>query len=172
MIEEVTPVESADAAVAVSAGPKPSRRWLGYVVVAGASLVLGAVVATSVLLFSGWRYAPVNEYRITVTMKRDATAQQKDAARAVLAKLPSEKGVTTENRDEAFARMVKDFEDVGYPMPDGLSAEDMPEALKVSTKDRDFDCTAVSALHDNAGVDRFIVGMVDGATGRGAALGC
>ncbi|MBB2941118.1 cell division protein FtsX [Actinoplanes lutulentus] len=151
--------------------PKHQGRLL-YFVVAAASALVGGAVALAVLFLAGYRPVPVHRYEIIVTLDRKATAEQDAGVRAFLEKLPSAGSVTVTDRDELFERVRQGMQAEGIDMPDGMTAADLAVTLKISTVDPDFDCSAVSALHDTAGVDEFGVTRTRGGSGQVATLLC
>ncbi|MEV0897059.1 hypothetical protein [Actinoplanes sp. NPDC049802] len=121
-----------------------NRRWLLLLTVAAVTLILGAVSATGVMYFSGWRHMPEREFTVAVYMVPDASAEQRAAVREALGGLPAVDGV----RLEAY------------------------ESLHLTTVGRDFDCAPIPAIRESAGVDRVRVTMRPRGRRVGAVLGC
>jgi hypothetical protein len=152
--------------------PRPWLRWLVLFSLSGGSVAIGAALAVSVLLLAGWRHVPVNRYTVSVILETQATVAQREEVRAVLAKLPTVGGVTLQTREQAYADLTKTLTGINKPVPGEFTAETMPETLRASTVGRDFDCSAVTALHVYPGVSHLLVGMEQGGTGQRSTLGC
>ena len=150
----------------------PRRGWPVHLGVAAASVLVGGAVAFGVLLLAGWRPVPVHRYEINLMLAVEATTAQRDAARAVLERIPGNQGVTVVTREQALERVRKMMADEGKTMPDGVKAEALPEKLEVFATGRDFDCSTVSALHGYTGVKSVQVGRTHGGNGSLALLDC
>lgn len=143
-----------------SAAPRRLRRV--HLVVSVVSVVAGVAVTVAALLLAGWRYTPVNRYEVRVFLDQKATAEQTEAARAVLKRLSSDGEVRLRSREENFADYRKTWADSGDTMPTSVTAASLPEALVIATTGRDFDCAPFATLKDQAGVDSVRVGLYDG----------
>ena len=137
--------------------PPPRRLRRVHLAVAGLSALAGAAALVSVLLLSGWREVPVNQYEVRVFFTDEASAAQKDTVRATLDELPFDGAGRLLTREEALVLVRKTYADRGQPLPDTIKADSMSEMAVVATSGRDLSCAALTSLKDRPGVRSYSV---------------
>lgn len=149
----------------------PRRLRPVHLALSAVSVLVGASVAVAVLFLAGWRDVPVNRYEIRVFFTDTTTADQKEAARLLLDRIPSEAGARLRSKAEAFQDAKKLYTDNGDPLPESLTPEAVPESLSLTTTGRDFDCASVAPVRAASGVESVRIAEVDG-TDLVAAIDC
>ncbi|MDI6097488.1 hypothetical protein QLQ12_02600 [Actinoplanes sp. NEAU-A12] len=137
--------------------PSPRRLRRVHLAVAGVSALAGAAAVVAVLLLTGWREVPVNQYEVRVFFTDEATAAQKETVRAALDDLPFDGDGRLLTREEALVLMRKVYADRGTPLPDTIKADSVAEMAVVATSGRYLDCAPLSSLKDRPGVRAFHV---------------
>lgn len=127
----------------------PGRRrvrgiWLIALLTAAVSMLLGACVGAGALLFAGWRYQPDREFNVSVFIKEGATAAEKSAIQAELAKMPAKNGVHLETKAEAFQHFKELWKD--DPQAPDITADVLPESFKLAVVGKEFDCAPIRTV--------------------------
>ncbi|MFF0377623.1 permease-like cell division protein FtsX [Actinoplanes missouriensis] len=138
-------------------------------VVAAAALFAGAAASSTVMLVSGWRYAPVRSFEVTVELADSATEEHKAAVRSELDDVPGE--VVFESREEALTRFRKEWKDDPERVA-GVQVESMSESFRLTSEGREFDCAPIPRIRELPGVERLWVVMQPTASRPGAEIGC
>jgi cell division protein FtsX len=154
------------------AGPPPvarRRRWVPLVVVAAVATLVGALIATGVVLVLD--RDPANRYTVRVFLTQDVTAEQKaDVERALAAMSPVD-GVSFESREQAyenFKRLYKDNPDI----VNSVKPEHMPESFQITTTGKAFSCERLAPLRPLGGIDEIQVIQLPAKRRPGAIIGC
>ncbi|GAA1621424.1 permease-like cell division protein FtsX [Catellatospora bangladeshensis] len=165
---EVTAAEPGEVAAAPGTEHPPARRGRLVVFAALAGVLAGALVATGAIVFTG-RFAPAGRFDVAVYLKRDPSAEQREAVGRALAALePEELGY--ESREQAWAKfkgMLKD-------RPDLLTgdASNMPESWRAVVTAVWFDCEQLAPLWKLPGVDQVTVLQLPEGDRPGAKIAC
>lgn len=134
--------------------PPRRRRWVPLVVV-GAPVVVGAVIATVTVLAVG--AAPVkHRYDVSVFLTHDTTTPQKDAIRTALHTLHPVGGIRFVDRQQAYQKFKEMFKD----RPDLVNSTDpnsLPESFRLTTSATEFDCPSLNKIRHLPGVDDTVV---------------
>ena len=149
------PLENAaadpDAAVSVPEKMVGRGRVL-VVVVAMASVLMGAAAATGVFLVTGRPEQPMYRYAVSVYFKADATAGQKAAVEAALRAFKATGEVKFVDREQAWKTFQKTFKTEPKILKYG-NKEDLPESFNLETKGHFFDCAGYAKVRHMPGVD-------------------
>lgn len=149
--------------------PTPRRRWGLLFVVAAVAMLVGALAATTVVLFVS--RADQRQYAVNVFLTQDVTAEQKTAIESALHALEPVEAIRFESREQAWQRFKEMFKD----SPDMIaqaSADAMPESFRLTTKGREFDCARLVPIRRLPGVDEIQVIQRPTKEKPGAAVGC
>lgn len=135
--------------------PRPRRRRRLPLILIGAAVLLGAVIATVTVVALHLGQAR-HRYDVSVFLSHDATTAQKDAIRTKLDALHPVGGIRFEDRQQAYAEFKKDFKD--YPdLVDGTRPDSLPESFRLTSSGTQFDCSALNKVRHLPGVDKTVV---------------
>ncbi|BEL07396.1 hypothetical protein Q0Z83_055870 [Actinoplanes sichuanensis] len=152
--------------------PAPSRSWRLPALIAGLSMLAGSALTVAVLLLGGWRHVPVQRFDMTVVLKKEATAQQRDALGAALrAAFPGE-ALRVRTKEEIFEAFRTWMVGETGELPASETADAMQEQLIISTSGRSLDCDALKGISDDTAVDRLDITRTDTGTGRESGYSC
>jgi cell division protein FtsX len=141
------------------------------VVVAAIALLVGAGATAAVFLVSDRFDQPRHEYRVTVFLAHDITAEHKAAVRSALAGLHPVDGIAFESREQAWAKFREMFKD----RPDLVNStklEYLPESFHLTTTGAEFDCAALAPVRALPGVEDVTVVRTPTEGRPGAVIGC
>jgi cell division protein FtsX len=136
--------------------PTGRRRWTVLVMVAAMAMLVGAGVTAAVFVVSDRFGQPRHEFRVTVFLDRDITADQKAAVESALSGLHPVNGVIFESREQAWARFQELFKD-RPELINSAKPEHLPESFRLTTAGREFDCPALARVRELPGVDQISV---------------
>lgn len=137
-----------------------------------AALVVGATVASSVLLLAGYRYLPERRFEVVVYLEPEITVEQRAAVESSFpAGLSSGGTVRFETREEALARLRERWKDQRDRV-EGIQLESMSESFRLTSIAREFDCAPIPAIRELPGVERVWVVMRPAQSKYGAELSC
>jgi cell division protein FtsX len=151
---------------------RPARRWLALVSVAVVAALLGAAVATGVIVLSGWRAEPSHRFSVLVFLNTDVTAAQRDAVRSRLTALHPVGGVQFEDRAQAWQKFQKNFKDLAPDLANSSRPESMPESFRLVLRARAFDCSVLAPVRALPGIDEIKVVQYPEKGRPGAMIGC
>ncbi|WP_433291709.1 permease-like cell division protein FtsX [Actinoplanes sp. CA-030573] len=124
---------------------RPARAlWLVALLTAAVSMLLGVGIGAGALLVGGWRYQPDREFNVSVFLKEGATAAEKSAIQAELAKMPAKDGVHLETKAEAYQRFKELWKD--DPQAPEITPDVLPESFKLVVVGKEFDCAPVRTV--------------------------
>jgi cell division protein FtsX len=149
---------------------RPRRLMTTILIVA--ALLIGSAATFSGLLIAGWRQQPEQHYTVLVFFKADVPAEQREAVRVALARIPAKNGVQLETSQQAYDRFKEEFKDQPQLL-EGVTADKMPQSFHVETISRnDFDCTLLDPLRTMPGIDQYGVAQSPRDGHPGAKIAC
>jgi cell division transport system permease protein len=146
------------------------RRWTALLAVAVVAMLLGAGIASTVILGFGVGQ-PSFKYAVSVFLNHDITDEQKTAVGSSLSRMHTVDGVHFENRDAAWKKFQGTFKD--HPaILNSTKPDSLPESFRAETAGRVFDCAAVVAVRQLPGVEQITVVQYPSKGRPGATVGC
>lgn len=139
--------------------------------VAVTALLVGSGATAAVLLMTDRFGQSRHEYRVTVFLDNDITAEQKAEVRSTMARMRPVDGIGFETREQAWEKFRETFKDQPE-LINSAKPEALPESFHLTTTGAEFDCAAMALVRDLPGVEK--VTVVQPATdGRpGAVITC
>ncbi|MEU7822502.1 permease-like cell division protein FtsX [Catellatospora sp. NPDC049133] len=164
-VDSPPPAEPAD-----PTGEPPRRRGWFLPVVVVASVLVGALVATAVIVFTGWN-EPEHRYQVSVYLERDITAQQRETVQSALAGLDPVEAVRYESGEQSFQNFKDQFKDAP-DLLETITADDLPGSLLADFAAPEFDCAMLEPVKELAGVDTVVVLQLPEGDGPRARVSC
>ncbi|MBE1488152.1 permease-like cell division protein FtsX [Plantactinospora soyae] len=149
----------------------PARHWAVLAGVAAVAMLVGAAIATTVLLVVVQVGQAQHRYEVGVLLDLDATAEQKDVIKSALTALRPVDGIRLQSREETWERFKEQFKD----QPDLVNAarpESMPESFRLRSTGKTFDCEALTPVRRLPGVDEITVLQLPADGRPGAVIDC
>lgn len=170
---------SAPISHATSGAPSPGtaqnpitpRRWTAFAIVAVLAFLAGGGVILSALFLSGWRKSESREYSVVVWLRKDTSADQKEAVQEELEALPTASGVQKWSREQALAWFTDMWKDEPKKFA-GLQAKDFPESFHFVISSDDLDCSLIREISALPGISPPIIKMKPTADAPGGEMAC
>jgi cell division protein FtsX len=141
------------------------------VAVAAAAMLIGAAIATSVILLFDGDGGPPHRYNVSVFLDHDITDEQQDVVQSALTALDPVDGIRFESREEAWQQFQEMFSD----QPDLIASirpESLPESFRLTTTGESFDCPPLTSVQQLAGVAEIVVVQLPTDGRLGAPVSC